>query len=181
MIEIGARSVIYSARNLLMPQRQCNSKRSEWPMRTARGLMFAIDTTMSHRDSHANGKEARGFIYILICDHSTAFVTQRPYTELDKWENVSNHDSCWIDSIETALSEFYFKLCTLADDTVAPCDLNQRTWFHIFGHDMQFVEVQTLPDDEKNKSYGSSYWKKIKSLKKIDIEEFVAYNKKEEE
>lgn len=182
MININARSVIYSARNLLMPQQQSNSIRGgEYPIRTERGLLFALDTNISHRDSHKNGKEARGFIYVLVCGHSTAFVSYRPYNELDKWENVSNHDSCWIDAIETELNSFYFRLCKLADDMVAPRDLDQRTWFSVFGHDMQFVEIKTTPDDERNKAHGSSYWKKIQSLRKIEIDEFCAYHKKEQE
>lgn len=185
MINIGARSIIYSLKYLFLPDNELNKRReagapSNAPM-WCRGFGVTIDTRIYHQDCHENGKQDRRFIHILIVGDHNAFVAHSSIGVRDpEWVNVGNHDTCWIDSVETELNRIYFDMCKAVDDTVAPRELNQQTWLSIFGNDIKFVEAQMAYDDERNTATGCHVWKKVTALKELTLAEFAAYNKESE-
>ncbi len=95
-----------------------------------------------------------------------------------KWENVGNHDSCWIDAVDSRLSEVYFEMCAQVNKDKAPKLLNEYSDFDLF-HPVEFVEVTLDWDTERNKEHGHQYWKKVTDFKLITRAEFDAYDKQD--
>lgn len=177
MIEIQARSVIQTLRNLLMPQTENNVKRlGSMPENFYRGLKFTFDVTISLTEA-AQSQQTRQTISVLIVGDHYAFVAHKKFASRDAltWDNVGNHDSCWIDSVESKLSKIYFDMCDSVSNTTAPVNLRQHSWFYFLGPSIEYVEVQMEWDDILNVANGSQYWRTIKTVRPISQLEFAAY------
>jgi hypothetical protein len=82
---------------------------------------------------------------------------------LNAWRNVGNHDSCWIDSVESALNHHYFEMCHEVNPGVAPASLSHFTSFGL--NDMWTeVLVKREPCKLRNKKHDE-YWYKITEIK----------------
>lgn len=181
MINIQVRSVIHTLRNLLMPQTENNVKRlGSMPENLYRGLKFTFDVSVSFEATrtYQKSKQVRSTIEVLIVGDHYAFVACKDFASREEtsWDNVGNHDSCWIDSVESKLSKIYFDMCnaTGAGGT-PPADLRQQSWFYALGPSIEYVEVRMEWDDILNVVNGSQYWRKIKIIRPISQLDFLAY------
>lgn len=139
-----------------------------------RGLITSYDVRFANHNKDEPTTSAAA-VHVLVADNHKAFVAVQyddPFTRWDNdklvWTNVGNHDSCWIDSIESALSEIYFTLAESCDPTVAPIKLHKFV-SHQMGTSVTFVEVDMMRDDSNPKLSGA--WA-IADLKKISMDEF---------
>lgn len=178
MLDIRADSIIRSLKDLLMPNHFHNY---DCERKVFRGLILSFDITISERDTN---KEDRKAVHVLVAGNSNAFVAEsgERITSWNYggtvWKNVGNHDSCWIDSIDTELSQLYFRMCETVNKDVAPVTLNTYNTMNVFCP-ITLVEVALESDVVRNKESGSSgsYWKLVKSIKKLTKAEFNAYEK----
>lgn len=179
MLAIQARSLITSLKSLLLPASFSNYKDGiDW--RTCRGLIFSLDVQISDNvRGHPN--EARQTIHVAILGSHSAFMTTTPLFGWDtstKWKNVGNHDSCWIDSVDTELTQTYFAMCNQVNNKKAPVALSQYSTLNLF-RPVSFVEATLDWDQARNKADDQQYWKQIQILRVLTKAEFDAYDHKE--
>lgn len=179
MITVDARSLVYAFKEFFLPFNEVNQI-GPWPRLYCRGILVSFNVSLWHRESTTKGTDQKRVITVLVAGHHTAFVTDcfDWKNNLDTFENVGNHDSCWIESVQTKLMEIYFAMCKEVDDDTAPRDLNQFTSLGLFGDAPRLVEVELELDKERNVKHGSDYWRKVKTLKTITKEEFYAFGAK---
>lgn len=180
MIDISARYVISSFKDMLLPDGHQNYRYNQHDPRSnvhliARGLRFSFDIRISASgNSLANASNAN--VQVLVVGNHKAFVK---FGNAD-WVNVGNHDSCWIDSVESELRRTYFDMCDYVNaplpkgKKIPPRDMNQFTTMDIFNKP-QFVEVALSYDLVRNKEHGSSYWYQVDTLRRLTMAEFMAY------
>lgn len=82
---------------------------------------------------------------------------------LEKWENISNHDSCWADATSTKLHQIFV---ALSDDVIAQCEADgvyeKRT-----AKDGKEVEVRLIPISLSHFIHIHTLEKKNIELKKV--------------
>ncbi len=179
MVAIKARSVITCIKTLLLPTSFNNYKDGvDW--RTSRGLVFSIDVQVSDTvRGHPN--EARQTIHVAILGSHNAFMAVTPLFGWDNstvWKNVGNHDSCWIDSVETELTQTFFAMCKQVNSKKAPAALSQYSTLNLF-RPVSFVEATLDWDKVRNETDGQQYWKQVQAIRILTKAEFDAYDHKE--
>lgn len=102
-----------------------------------RALYIGIDCRMDDPDTNIYG--ASGSLHIIVqkvSNYLTVWIVCKdkvfPYLEHVKsfGENVCHHDSCWINSIDSAATEMYFKLAKKTNPEKPPVQLDHRFNIH---------------------------------------------------
>lgn len=112
------------------------------------GFVVSLNCSISNHRA-VKTREDRRYIHIMICAPHHAFIYIPAHGDwnnnwlhgvpLDRWANVGNHESCWIDSVETALSQIYFDMCKHVAEDKPPASLSQ---FISFGLSDMWTEVK---------------------------------------
>lgn len=144
-------------REALLPERYCERKflkhegffwGKEW---SEKALHIQLDVDMTDPDNRCdedgNSRGFRGMIHFILCGNTTVFAylgefTER-FNEIDpsEFENISNHDSCWRESIHCFVNDIYFKWADQLAPDKAPKDLNTNCYLGCFTQH-QFVKVE---------------------------------------
>lgn len=111
-----------------------------------RALYIGIDCRMNDRGADTVG--ASGSIHILVqkvANYLTVWIKEddKILPNLrdvkDFGDNVCHHDSCWIDSIDTAISAIYFDLAKATNSKRPPVELSYR--FNLYK--VEVVDITT--------------------------------------
>lgn len=125
---------------------------TQYNERAATGQAFHILVAFDHK------------AFVGFCpraDISQIKSSRDPEKYLQMLKNVGNHDACWIDSIDTAMTEVYFEACsdvlTRSGLKLCPCDLDSEVYFD----KAEVVGVTLRQDTERNKEHGFNYWYQV--------------------
>lgn len=120
MFEMGFDSIIRSVYDMNKPE--MISMDYDTGEQIAKGLLFAFDVSVSYWNKEEEYNERRK-LYVALGPHKawcaeTSFArNSRDDLMALNWVNVGNHDSCWINSVESWLNAVYFNMChAVADD-----------------------------------------------------------------
>lgn len=170
MLDVSIRSVIQTFVGQIFANHVVTSFHKEGGVCTTRGVVFNFDVSI-HDPKGDSTKTARTGVQVLVAGNHWAFGASGPslhWGHDTQWANIGNHGSCWIDAVDTFLSDHYFSLCEVANPHARPADLEQQTWFSPF-RPLQFVEV-TLVQDPDNP--GLSNAKKVTRVRSITKQDF---------
>lgn len=188
MVETSADSIIYSVyQNYLRgtnPFRpQYDDELPRIALRNSTAALFSMSLSSSYYGEDGNiNNDSHVWIHFILCGgvNVWAVVTDNPTPEnleLDAWENISNHDSCWRDAIRNLLSSIYFQECDFVQRMVpeaeraAPKDIHTYATLDRFGGDpfrLIHVWFDTIPGDH---AYGYVIKKIEPSLFKLGVVE----------
>jgi hypothetical protein len=93
-------------------------------------------------------------VSIILCRNTTVFMADVNGTAVGPYENISNHDSCWIDAIHCEVTTRYFRMCSQVNDDVAPRTLESSASVDRF-RIPQKVRVTYVADDSNKKLSGA--------------------------
>lgn len=134
---------------------------------THNGVIIAIDVTLSRPwgDDESLRSERHATVFLMFYGNTSVWVAAPEGDEqwiswrdvpLDRWENTSNHDSCWRSDGLRCLTDLYFAMCKDIDDTIAPIKMNQFVRFAGFGRNIfDYVHVTQI---RAPRNKGNSYW-----------------------
>lgn len=142
------------------------------------GLMVTLDITLADYSPCNEGKEPiqrRADAHFVMCGNTNTFAlltgrAQRFEIDWSKFENISNHDTCWRSAIGDFLNGVYFKWAEEINAELpkkkrkAPKDLSQHCFAGFTGHRMLMVTYAT--DAERNRP-GDSYFKKLLNVEYV--------------
>lgn len=156
MFAVNLRSYFRAVRNSLIPD--------DYPRQTefrddgtivTPGFSVSFDLTVRSRKDI--DKRSETSVYLILCKNTTVMFAEGdryPAPQLSEYRNISNHDSCWIDSIQQEFTGIYFRMCREVDDSVAPIELDDNCSHRISGDPRPVkVVLKCVPE----KDYGSIY------------------------
>jgi hypothetical protein len=84
--------------------------------------------------------------------------------ELNRWENVGNHDTCWIDAVESRINEVYFSMCEKVNPNIAPKDLSLNCFQGIIADKpWRTMRAKHIKDESK----PDNYWRILTELEEV--------------
>ena len=152
-------------------------------------VAFSVNTQFSDYGYKEDGNteheygsnEVRSYVHLILCGnvHVWAYVGDEcdPLkAPVDEWENISNHDSCWRDSIDSFLTRHQHKCCDKVQEHLpekmrkAPKDVSTH---HILGRFLgkdifAFVTIK-FERDETSGSYRFKLLNVKPSEKKLTL------------
>jgi hypothetical protein len=180
MHSIDASYVVCSIADTVLNRREPAKHNEDYTI-TQNGIFFKLDLTLSYYppDDAPNDYRTADSLYIILCGNVHVWVAGcdlysdegrwiRPeQVPLDKWNNTSNHDSCWrSDGVQRAISKIYSKQSNrinellVADglEPVAPIKMSQH---NSLGLGKAWTDVEITHDSDAD----SSYHRKVVSVK----------------
>lgn len=170
MIGLTAENMIAEIKEIVLP-------RDSYKFGDTRrkGILFGLRYSIrSHEESDDElftfGAEQEVAV-LIVAPHSVFFmeVEDRIFDltkiPLDKWENTSNHDSCWRSDGLRKLTETYFRLCNKVNEDrvaagfeeVAPVTMNHNVWTRLCNPLWKPVEVELAKSDQDKKIVSLTY------------------------
>lgn len=135
MFKLEVSKFVCILRQLLLKQTKIKNteRRNNDLLLTRDGILLRLDLRM-YNDSI--GDKRIGIAYFVMTGNSV-FATLSPYRyltqlNLNDFENISNHDSCWRTAIEDWINKIYFKWAKEIEDGKAPIELNSETKMSYF-------------------------------------------------
>lgn len=134
---------------------------------THNGVVLGIEMTLSRPwgDDESKRSERHATVFLMFYGNTSVWFAAPEGDErwfswreipLDRWENTSNHDSCWRSDGLRCLTNLYFEMSSDIDENIAPKDMNQFVRFAGFGRNV-FNHVQ-VTQRRAPRSKGNSYW-----------------------
>lgn len=117
-------------------------------------------------------KKKQSLECMILCGGTSVFAIKRQENHKrfhwehvlnNDWINLSNHDSCWRDAIQTFLNEVFRDLCKQVNDDAIPAHLKTEVNLG-FSELFKLVNVDLIVD--KKREPGNDYWKKIINIEK---------------
>lgn len=151
MFQMEPIAFIRQVRDLALSEEDRGHEARSYDRNTGITTLPAVIVSLDGRVNYWNGGEPvrrSGMIHVLMCGQSCAFMaltdtaafpdlSPERKTALDReagldhtWRNVSNHSSCWKDSIRTEINSIHSVWATdiLEETDQAPRDLNTVCW-----------------------------------------------------
>lgn len=129
MFQVKASDYISMVRNLLVPEGWDGWKRLDNGTWIKPGVLVSLDCRLDNFDTGA--RQVRG-LYFVLCGNTNTFAYQGDIFEsappCDKFENISNHDTCWRDSANNFINKHYFEMAGEIGGPKAPVDLHQACY-----------------------------------------------------
>ena len=93
---------------------------------TKEGIMIEYNCAVHDYTGHRSAKESFRRYMILFCGNVNVFVARVEHKSCledvppERWENTSNHDSCWSSDGLDFINRSYFEMCNEVNPDVAP-------------------------------------------------------------
>lgn len=162
MFQIPVASVVCMLKDMASQDKEYWKQHSfENGILTQNGIHVVLDLSVSDYTDEGEHLTCRQTVHFLLCGYTSVFVTvdnSWPVHTIpvEKFENISNHDSCWRDAIERFLSKLYFEWCAKVNPNKAPRDLHNFCW-SLLRKPMEKVSIssKTKKDDSYHKDLVS--------------------------
>jgi len=113
------------------------------------------------------GVSKSGSVRTFFAEDENCFMKARNIP-CERWENVSNHDSCWRDAIRSKVNEVYFRMCDevnedrvrLGLEKIAPVSMHTMAHVPMFENLFEILEdVEYERDYEAEEHHFGTRWK----------------------
>jgi hypothetical protein len=116
------------------------------------GVLIRLDCRLA---DYNIDKSAQADVLFALCGNTNTFAQTLSLAErqsIENWENISNHDSCWKDEINSYMNKIYFDMANKVNPEVPPISLSMHC-FPGFGT-IQKVTLRYIEDKDQTRFMG---------------------------